>query len=564
MTPPNPKHLPTGQQVVAAVAKSLRLTTHTTYVTRMSDTTRKTFAQGSRVKPAIREEYVRGLAAALNARHLLFPLATERGTDRDEDVAVIARAIGEYGAAWDLCAIDTLSFSGALHPLMVLPLARLAFEDLGLRLACHARGRASWLLEAPQEEVVTSILDGKSFRKALQFFLRSYGLRRVDLIERLPVDTVEGWEQEGALPNDASISRVVAIFLERSNVPLGIDLDLRVAVALAELWSWLRRWEIPEVAVVRMAQGFVAWTRAMATWSERLHKTSDAVAWTALRGARDPAIALWWPGLSSTMPHPRLAADLRFLGGHWSPVCRFDNGALGDLALAAQDARASLRPDAKDLELADDELLAVLRCLPPPAHWGDYERLIAAPPSAEGAESRGTALLHEHRYAEAVQWLLVACERAAASAWPRIYLAQALEGLGDITGAEFAICEALRLDPSIADAHLVHASVLQARDRHVESLKALDGIAARSEQPAVVMQYEAQAYVGLRRWSEAEAACRAGLGYNQEHATLWSLLAASLDQQGRRREAIDAAKEAAHRGEIFMLDALTSNDRIAR
>lgn len=564
MTDSIPNHLPSAQEIIAAFAQSLRLTAHPSFVSGTSSSTRKTFARGDRVKPAIRDEYVRGLAAAMNAHHCLFPLASrnEAQPPNATDADYIARGICEFAIAWELCVGDTLSYSGTVRsqPLAILPMIRLALEDIGLRVACHARGRSNWLLGAAEAEVADALAAGSAFMPTVRYLLQEHGLRRSDLTEHVPVDTVEGWERDGSLPSDANLTKLADFFLAHDRVRLGVQLDLRIAVALSEFWRWFKSRRLPEVAHVRMALGFVAWMRVMARWSERAHATGDAVAWTVLRGAHDPATALWWPTLAAAMPHPRLAADLEVLSTDWTPACRNDNGALGDLELAARDARGSLAPDSPDRSLQDYDLLAVIRCLQPPHRWHDESRRIIAPATLAETEGRGTWLLHNGQHHEAVTWLRRAVVEEPASAWPRIFLAQALEGAGQLHAAEEAIRAAMELDSTIADACLVHASILTALERPLDALRTLQGVEGRSGQPAVVKQYEAQAYFVLKQWADVEAAARRGLEHNRDHATLWSLLAAALDRQGRRLEARAAAKEAAHRGDPLMLEALSPGD----
>jgi Flp pilus assembly protein TadD len=557
--------IPTAQALVSAVARALRLTGHPVFRSKVSHTTRKTFARDGRVKPETREEYVRGLAHAINSQHVMFPCATaaELPTPSDRDADLIARGIGEFAIAWDTCVRDTLAYgSGATStPIGILPFVRLGLEDLGLRLAGHALDRPSWLLRAPADDVAAGLSVGSAFMPALRHLLREFGLKRVHLLDEIPLDTLEGWEQEAVLPTAENLGRLAKFFTAREGVPLGIQLDLRIAVALSELWRWLRAQQVPDVACRRMAEGFVDWTRAMATWIARERMTSDEIGWTVLRGARNPTIAVKWISLAITMPNRRLADDLRVLPGDWTSRCRSENGVLGDMSLGATDARDSLRHDSGDRVLEDDDLLAVLRCIPPVSRWNDCKRGIVTLPTSAELEGTGAKLLHEHRWTEAIRYLTHAAALEPCSAWPRIALAQALEGAGALDDAETAITAAMRLDPTVVDAHLVHASILLAENRPHDALATLEGIAERSAQPAVVMQYMTQAYIALARWTDAERTARCGLEHNREHTVLWTALAVCLDHQGRLREARAAAKEAAHRGDTFMVDALACRGR---
>jgi len=435
---------------------------------------------------------------------------------------------------------------------------RLTLEDVGLRVACHARGRPNWLLGASEAEVADSLVAGSAFMPTVRYLLQEYGLRRSALAGHLPMDTIEGWEREGSLPSDANIKKLSEFFLAHALVPLGVQLDIRIAVALSEFWRWFKSRHFPEVTHVRMASGFVAWLRMMARSSESAHATGDDVGWTVLRGARDPSTALWWPSLIGEMPHSRLKADLEVLSTDWTPVCRYDNGALGDIELAARDARGALACDSPDRSLEDYDLLAVIRCLQPSEIWHYESPKLTAHATPAEPEGLGTWFLHNGRHQEAVAWLRRAVVEEPTSAWPRIFLAQALEGIGQLHAAEETIRAAMDLDSTIVDARLVHASILIALQRPLDALRTLRGVEMTSEQPAVVKQYEAHAYLVLKQWTDVEAAARRGLEHNRDHATLWSLLAAALDQQGRRVEARAAAKEAAHRGDPLILDGLVA------
>lgn len=541
--------LPTAQQLLASIAQGLRLDLDSrTYA--MSTSTRKTLAAGERVKPDTRATFAFAVAEALNDAQLLTPTKRHDATAARQFHDPVARGLGEFAIAWDECVADSRTFNpaAARTPLSVLPLVRLGLADFGVRWASRSLGRRSYFLETDPLVASSALVEGSSFMAVVRHALSVGPSKRARLVDAFSEDTVRGWEDH-ALPINESLERLQKFFEEKCGLDAGLELDLRVAVALTELWRWLREIGIPDVACSKMAEGMLRWMQLVAALCVQSEITDDELIWTVLRGARNPFAKRRLENLSDRLADVGFARDLEVLGESWIPTMRIDTGPLADIPLAASDERAARTQDDPERLLGDQELLAVTLCLPTNHSFEAKSNASAHEPSAASLEAAGTAALNAGDFEAAATLLLRAVERDPSAAWPRVFLARALQHLGLFRDAEMHARMAITTDPSISDAHLVLGSVLIDTGRPSEAIVSLDEATKRgSPQPAVVCAYRAQALTAMNRFAEAVESCQRGVDLDPANVACWSGLAALHARTGNDREAKLAAKMLAHLG----------------
>lgn len=396
------KFVPSAQQLLAAIAGGLRLSDFAAAgVPAPSQSTRKSFAAGKRVKPATRHEYAFWLAAALNDAQLLTPLRRTTSEMARQNDDAVARGIGEFALAWDECASDARTYNSAATEscLSVLPFVRLGLAELAIRLACRNLGRRSYWLLADLGRSRDALVGGAVFMENVRYLLEVAEVKRARLVDALSPELVRAWEA-GALPQAGSIEKLRVFFEQHANLDAGVELDLRLSVALAELWQWLESIGVPQVARSRMADGFLSWTRTVAALMVQAEIAAEDLEWGVVRGARHPEFGLRLGSLASNVPSAKFAADLRALSGSWTARVRVDTGGLVDIALAASDQRAALPVDHPDARLADEELLAANLCLPSNPFEAPVRRA-EDEGTASTLEAQGTAALNMGDFATA-------------------------------------------------------------------------------------------------------------------------------------------------------------------
>lgn len=547
----NTSTIPTGQQLLLAIADALRLDLGKA----ASSSTCKNAAADRRVKPATRDELARAVARALNDVDLVRPAASvpRNATDPryDELDDNVARGLGEFLHAWDQTLTDMRTFNpaGASSYLAVMPFVRLGLEDLAVRWAARSFGRASYFLDGDIEIVTDAIVEGRAFIESVRHALRATSTKRAQLVEdTIPPDTYRDWAEKRVLPQSSSIDSLVSFFTTAGKADAGITLDLRIVVALTELWTWLRRLGVPECARRQMAQGFLIWMKTVVVLLARTNIDEDERAWMIVRGARNPITQERLAALADERVVGRFARDLRVLGGSWTPVVRGNSGSLADLALAAGDERASRRADDPDLELSDDQLLAVTLCIPRDLWMKDgvvdVETDDLTPAMLEAA---GTAAIHVGAYPRACTLLRRAATLAPDDVWPRIYLARALHLGGRVHDAE-AVARAALAIASESDAHLVLGHILIDLGRFHEAIASLESAARHTKQRPVVYAYHALALARLGEWKGAVEQAELGSALDPRNSACWEILVLAYRALGDAPRARLAAKELAHLG----------------
>jgi len=128
---------------------------------------------------------------------------------------------------------------------------------------------------------------------------------------------------------------------------------------------------------------------------------------------------------------------------------------------------------------------------------------------------------------------------------PQVLLGMALchVHLGNLVPAQEAVAQAIAADPDKAEAHVIMARVLTARNLFAEAEQAVDR--AIELDPASVDAYGCLASIKLeqRQWAKAEHAARIGLEIDPHDDGLKSLLGFALQSQGKHEESFQELNE---------------------
>ncbi|MFO0695469.1 MAG: tetratricopeptide repeat protein [Polyangiales bacterium] len=540
--------LPNGRQVILAAARGLRLDLDAVPPDiKVSASTRKTQARGERVAEKSDVAMIEVVADALVRQALTDRLQGLTASETAELRGWVAQGIYEFVQHWDHAVRDTATFTPAARrtTLVVLPFVRLGLLDLALRLQARAGLGLVYFLSESVETRAREVVDGSAFVLCLKKTLELGSLRRIDLVDAFTEDTVRAWE-EGALPIPATMRQILAFLDGHGLAAANVGLELRLSIALCELWSWLEDLGIPESARVSMAEGFLSWLRIIATLAAEESVDRDERFMTIVRGARNSAMKTRLETLSDHVADPWLEADILHLGSDWTPRCRFYSALLGDIAFAAEELRRTGVLASDDAVESDVATVAHSMCIPRDPFSKRDDRTAEAIDAAN-LEGLGTVAMQHGNPVAAVSALRDAARLNPDDPWPRIRLAQALYETGDCAGAEKVIRAALDMRNDIADAWLVLGAVVLAAGRPGEARAYLEQALEGSGQPAVVHAYRAAAFLAEARAKEAGEAANAGLACDRKNVECWRFKSLALAALGDAKGAARAADEVRHR-----------------
>lgn len=118
-----------------------------------------------------------------------------------------------------------------------------------------------------------------------------------------------------------------------------------------------------------------------------------------------------------------------------------------------------------------------------------------------------------------------------------------------------------KLPATVAETAALDAAANIARlGHHAEAAKAFETIASRWPQSFIALMGLGNEHYALKKWQSAEHAYRTAIATRRSAASAWNNLAHALAKQGRRDEAVDAARKAVALGGM---SATTYQDTLA-
>jgi eukaryotic-like serine/threonine-protein kinase len=129
-----------------------------------------------------------------------------------------------------------------------------------------------------------------------------------------------------------------------------------------------------------------------------------------------------------------------------------------------------------------------------------------------------------------------------AQAYGRFYVIRRNPAALDLARGNYQV--ALTLDPNLLDAHLAQALILEISGNEQAALQAIAKALSLDHSNPATLVWQAQVYVRLNRWGEAEKTLRRALKEHPNHWLAYNELGFGLDEQGRYQEAVEAFRAA--------------------
>ncbi|GEM_PF-4444207 len=541
---------PSAQQILGSIVRAMRLSSKLS--PKLSKTTRKTFDKGERVSNGTRHEYVTELAALLVELGFPVPLDQVHEVRPDHLREFVAGGIGTYALMWDRCQ----SYFGSYGPrdsdplLTCLPMLRLALQDLAVRLCLLGIHRHHKHVSALVEHGPSALTEKRAFLCFLRFQMNLSDIRRTDIVGvGIGESTFEEWEA-GALPQSASLESLACFLENEPQKQKTLELELRIVVALDELWRWLADVGLPDSHRRELATSFLTWMAHYGLGFVQGHEGNDQEKETAringiVCGAREPSIGHGVAGLSRMASDHGVRVDFHALGGKWNPAIKRWYGFL-NLETGSEDTRRDY-PELPE-DWTDREIVA----------WGFVSfRLLSDPSGVKRtvvdndcvkAEGLGATARQAGDPVTAERILKDAITLDPTEPWLHIELAQALEYQFRLPEALQAVDEAISRDPEIFDAHMLRSRILFTAHHGDEALVSLATAGAMRPGDPVVDEWCGYAYKVLGRRGDALTAFRRSRRKSPQHSPAWENEAKLLLEEGDYTGAMRAAKEAEYLG----------------